>query len=268
MLIAIQKKTDEVTDDQARIMARACELQIRDHVAPAYDRLPAEVRFFAEGETVPDGLAPIIIFDRDEDAVGLVPTDDVAYAEATSLEFTRVFVEPVLEQEGGGILDGNPSVSSVVSHEALERFIDPWIDQWVSTPDGRCAYALESADPVEELAYGILVPNEPGADGGDQVAGTTVMVSNFVFTAWYRETTPSGTKVDQMGALSKALQLSPNGYIVKFVAGGDQADQLEREGNPAGWREQTRLSKLARTRWRLIHGPGRANPYPNPTGPQ
>jgi hypothetical protein len=254
VLIAIQNRSADVNDDQARIMARACELQIRDHVAPAYDRRPAEVRFFAEGEKVPDGCPLIIIFERDNDAVGLVPADDIAYAKATSLECTRVFVEPVREQEGG-ILDGDPSVSSVVSHEALERFIDPWIDQWVSTPDGRAAYALEAADPVEEQAYEILVPGEP-ATGEEEVAATAVMVSNFVFPAWFRERTPRG-KVDHMGELSRSLELSRDGYIVKFVAATDQAlDQLQLQGNPAGWREQTKQSKLARTSWRLIHGPG------------
>src|SRR5438445_751400 len=85
--------------------------------------------------------------------------------------YGRVFVGPVLDH-GGGWLEGQLSVSTVVSHECCELFCDPNVNLWADDAQGR-AYAVEACDPVEADSYEV------------SVEGRVVAVSNFVHPAWF-----------------------------------------------------------------------------------
>jgi hypothetical protein len=69
---------------------------------------------------------------------------------------------------GREIMTGNWSVSTVLSHEVLEMFIDLNCNLWANDGNGK-VYSLEVCDPVEAPSY--------------TVRG--VSVSNFVTPSWF-----------------------------------------------------------------------------------
>ena len=78
-----------------------------------------------------------------------------------------VAAKPELDS-GATATTGDWSVSSVLSHEVLEMFIDPNCNLWAN--DGRgSAYSFEVCDPVEAPTYTV----------------NGISVSNFVSPAWF-----------------------------------------------------------------------------------
>lgn len=224
MLIGITNASTLITSEDAYNMTLLVNHQLRYHAAPAFDRLPPEVRFFDDPSVAPAGTFIIAILDNSDQAGAL------GYH---TLGYGRVFAEPVL-QNGGGILTGKLSVCSVLSHEVLESFGDLYANLWGDLGSGS-SYAYELGDPVESDSYSIRVT----ARDGTHVLGT---VSNFVLPSWFD---PDGqAPYDHEGLLTAPFEVRPDGYVIVMSDG----NVTERWGEryPA-WRKETKASPASRT---------------------
>jgi hypothetical protein len=222
MLIGVINQSTQVSDEDAYNMTLLVNQQLRSHAAPAYDRLPPEIHYF--GDSAPAGTFAIVILDN---------SDQPGALGYHALGYGRVFAEPVL-QNGGGILTGALSVSSVLSHEVLESFGDLYANAWGDLGNGTC-YAWELGDPVESDSYAVPVR----AVNGDQISG---MVSNFVLPSWFD---PDGqAPYDYMGLLIAPFEVRPTGYVIA-MADGNVTEQWG-EKYPE-WRKATKASPSSRT---------------------
>jgi hypothetical protein len=224
MLIGVINKSSLVSDRDAYDMTLLVNYQLRQHAAPAFDRLPPEIHYFPSATSVPAGAFVIAIGDNSDQAGAL------GYH---ALGYGRVFAEPVL-QAGGGILAGELSVCSVLSHEALESFGDIYANLWGDTGNGTC-YAYELGDPVESDSYSIGVR----AKDGTHVQGT---VSDFVLPSWFD---PAGeAPFDYLGQLTAPFEVRQTGYVIAMTDGNVTEQWGERYPE---WRKAMKASPLSRT---------------------
>jgi hypothetical protein len=153
--------------------------------------------------------------------------------------------DPVLQNGGVVLYDPkhpqNVSVASVLSHEVIEIFVDPFINVWVDGPQirkGSC-YAMEACDPVESNSY------------VNMSSGVAVSVSNFVYRQYFVPDVPAGTKLDHLGVLQHPFTLAPGGYMVVRQDPGTEA-QVFGEVRPPDWKMQMKKHGLgARTKARM-----------------
>ena len=212
MLIAILNQSSGatgVTDADVATMTAAIATQIQVDVAPAWGRAPATVTFYNNASTVPAGAYGVAIVNTIQDQ----PQGMLGYhAEnwgvvATQPEFAN----------GAQVLTGDWSVSSTLSHEVLEMFIDPACNLWAVNGQGP-AYSLEVCDPVEAPTY--------------TVSG--VSVSNFVTPSWFDPQAPAGARFDNQRQVTAAFTIAAGGYA-NYVNGGQVKQQWG--AKYPGWRK-------------------------------
>jgi hypothetical protein len=106
------------------------------------------------------------------------------------------------------------TVSSVLSHEVIELFIDPFVDLWADGPQisAGSEYSFEACDPVEADIYQITPNSTVG----------TVSVSNFVYPEYFNESTSTGTKLDYLSKLTRPYTMSDYGYMIVRSAPGQE----------------------------------------------
>jgi hypothetical protein len=207
MLIAILNQSNgAVADADVAIMAAAIAAQIQADVAPAWNREPATVTFYSDVKDVPAGAYGVAIVP----AIDGQPTGVVGYHVEN---WGVVAAQPILANVPQA-LTGDWSVSSTLSHEVLEMFIDPACNLWAVNGQGT-HYSLEVCDPVEAPTYavtGVSVANFP-ANG--------VSVSNFVFPSWFDPATPAGAQLDKLnkGDVIAPFTIAAAGYA-NYVTGG------------------------------------------------
>lgn len=205
-------------------MANACDLQVLNDAGPVWGRY-ATVTYYPSVDQVPSDVdVQITIFDH-PDQVGALGFHD----EQAGMIFGHVFVDPVLEN-GGTLLSGLLSVSSVLSHEVLETLVDPYVNGWWARPDGSLV-AAELCDPVESDSYSIPVLGQP------------VMVSNFITPRWSDPQAPARQKFDFLGNVHEPFGMTPGGYLVVQDAGN--ISQVFGARVPA-WRKDAARRRLAR----------------------
>ena len=161
-------------------VAAALQMQANEHFCPLWGLQPITV-------TV-DTIAPydawsLDLYDDADQAGELGDHEDTP----TDLPVGRVFVATTIS-------DGE-IVPVTMSHELLEMLGDPDIDLCVQIENE--LYAYEVCDAVEEQTY--LINGIP--------------VSNFVTPAWFRPSSPAGSKFDHLGLVTAPLQLLKGGYI-------------------------------------------------------
>jgi hypothetical protein len=186
--------------DVVALIAAACDEQLRRHVAPAWGRVTSPVAALEAGAPVPAAAYPLVLFDDAEQA------GELGYHAETpdGRPYGRVFVGPVIDH-GGTWLEGQLSVSTVVSHECCELFCDPSVNLWADDAQGR-AYAVEACDPVESDSYEV------------SVEGRVVAVSNFVHPAWF-DVRATSRRFDHLGRLYAPFTLASRGYALVRDAG-------------------------------------------------
>jgi len=227
MLISVllQSKAGLVTPDQARTMTRAVAKQVRLDAAPIWDKAPASVVFYSDPADVPEGAHGIAIVDTidnvPEGVLGFHTEDDGGKL------WGIVAAKPPLDA-GAKVLTGDWSVSSVLSHEVLEMFVDPNCNLWANNNAGR-TYSFEVCDPVEAPTYDV--------DG--------VSVSNFVTPAWFDPLADrKGTQYDKLGLLKKPFTLLPGGYVVYASAGKEHQENGDQMPD---WRLAAKSNDMGRT---------------------
>lgn len=199
-----------VPDADASLMTQAVAMQVRDHVAPAWGRVPPDVVFVPKGGTVPEDAFPVYLLD-DADQAGLgYHTED-----PNGRRYGRAFARPVLDNKGS-LTKGSLSVSACLSHEVLEAFIDPACQLWADRLDGTFV-AYECADPVENDSYVVRVT----VDG----RLVDVSVSSFVTADWF-DAVSKGARYDWLGHLTRPLQVSIGGYVVVLDGATGKTSQV------------------------------------------
>lgn len=207
MRIVLVNSSKYVSDSECRAIAHAVQAQVDFDFSPTWRRFPVPVRFLPAVETLEKGDIVLTLEDRDRNKTGTLGFHD----EAGDLPQGVVFVDPILA--AGGTVLGDPkgkpgldTVSSVISHEALEILGDPSLNLWVDGPDGD-QYSLEVSDPVQEILYGIEIRHE----GRPRF----VTVSDFVTPEWFD--IEVGTKRDRysyQGAVKKPFTKTEGGYFI------------------------------------------------------
>ena len=228
MLIAIVNQSTLVSDADAMTMTEAIAAQVRLDAAPLWDRAPAAVIFYTDPANVPEtshGIAIVdTIKDQPQGVLGFHTEDQGGKL------WGVVAAKPELDN-GGKATTGDWSVSSVLSHEVLEMFIDPNCNLWANDQKGS-AYSFEVCDPVEAPTY--------------DTSG--VSVSNFVTPAWFDPLAAPTAQFDKLGHLHAPFGILKGGYVVYESAGKEK----QRFGDefPA-WRREMKSGPMARTRRRL-----------------
>jgi hypothetical protein len=242
--IAILNQSTLVTNDEVAAMTEAIAAQVSDDAAAAWDRPAAQVAFFTDASAVPAQMHRISMVDTIKDG----PAGVLGYhtESAGGILWGIVAAKPELDN-GGKVLTGDWSVSSVLSHEVLEMYVDPYCNLWANN-DGGSVYSFEVCDPVEAPTY--------------EVGG--VSVSNFVTPAWFdplsvgagAAPSPAGTvNFDHLGLLKAPFTIVKGGYVVYSTAG--KAQQKFGDEFPQ-WRRDMKSGVMSRTRCRLrqLTGPG------------
>jgi hypothetical protein len=227
MLIAILNQSTLVSDADAQTMTQAIAAQVRLDAAPLWDKAPAAVIFYPSGAAVPPGAHGIAIVDTIKDqpqgVLGFHTEDQGGKL------WGVVAAKPELDA-GKQVLTGDWSVSSVMSHEVLEMYVDPNCNLWANNGRGS-AYSFEVCDPVEAPTY---VVND-------------VSVSNFITPAWFDPLAAKTAQFDKLRHLTAPFSLLKGGYMVYESAGtphqkfGDEFPE---------WRREMKTGQLARTRRR------------------
>jgi hypothetical protein len=200
MLIAIFNQSSLVSNADAATMTQAIASQVQSDAAPIWERDPADVEFYADATAIPTAAHVITI----TDAINDQPAGVLGFhtEDPGGKLWGTVAAQPELDN-GGRVTTGDWSVSSVLSHEVLEMFIDPNCNMWSNDGQGKI-YTFEVCDPVEAPTYVV----------------NGVSVSNFVTPAWFDpQATGAGTQYDKLGLLTKPFGILRGGYIVYASAG-------------------------------------------------
>ena len=229
MLIAILNQSKAVTDADVATMTAAIATQVQNDVAPVWGRPPAEVVFYPGSTAVPPTAYGIAVVDTIPDQPQGVLGQ---HTEAQAAQIcAAVAAQPQLDN-GGKVMTGDWSVSSTLSHEVLELFVDPNCNLWANDGQGS-VYSLEVCDPVEAPTY--------------TVSG--VSVSNFVTPSWYDPQPPAGAQFDKLDQLTAGFSILPSGYMV-YESKGKEQEQWG--GQYPGWRKAMKTGPMARTQQRRV----------------
>lgn len=205
---AIINKSTTVTAQQALLMTSACNYQLANHVAPAWARATVPVSYYASDAAVPLNSAKIYIFDNADQAGTLGYHTETMSGQV----YGKVFAKTIVNYGSQIIYDsrnrGAITVSSVLSHEIIETFCNPYISLWADGPSSANgnSYAYEACDAVEANIYQVSVAN------GN--TNSQVSVSNFVFPEYFDTASPVGIKLDYMKQLTRPFTMSPYGYMI------------------------------------------------------
>jgi hypothetical protein len=229
-LITVVNRSTVISNADVQTMVRACAYQLRYHAAPAWGKNPIPVVYAASEVTAPPGSWVIGVFD-DADQAGALGWHDLGPGD---IVYGRVFARPVLDH-GGDALGKSLSVASVLSHEVLETFVDPYCNLYADQ-DGRKSIAVEVGDPVEADVYPVTV------------SGIKVTVSNFVFPRWFDPQATAGP-FDQMGRLTHPFTMTKGGYLIVMQDG--RVSQVFGSKHEEWRTKELKQSPLSRTARRL-----------------
>ena len=228
MLIAILNQSTLVSNTDAATITQAVASQVRYDAAPIWDKSPAAVVFYTDPAAVPataHGIALVDTIQNQPQGVLGFHTEDQG-----GKLWGVVAAKPELDS-GAQVTTGDWSVSSVLSHEVLEMFVDPNCNLWANNSKGS-SYSFEVCDPVEAPSYNV----------------NGVSVSNFVTPSWFDPLAPATAQFDKLGQLHAPFSILKGGYVVYETAGKEQqkfGDEFPQ------WRRDMKSGPLARTRRRL-----------------
>jgi len=219
--IAIINKSTIVNSADLAKMVGACNIQISRDVAPAWGRQAVPVISYGTVDAgIPAGSAKIYIFDNADQAGALGYHTETMGGQV----FGKIFAKTITDYGLPIIYDGSRrnsiTVSSVLSHEVVETFVNPYVNLWSDGPTVAQGneYVFEACDPVEGDSYQISITT-----GTTQKTLTSlVSVSDFVYPEYFDTASPTGTKLDYLSKLRQPFTISVNGYTVVRNASGTE----------------------------------------------
>jgi hypothetical protein len=222
--IAVQDHSSKMNEMDVAFQVEACRLQLKEHIAPAWDAEPPGMSWLGKSAKLkPDEAALLSFVDSDGNA------DSAGYhAQLGTLVYGLVDVNQ----------SGDPGVT--LSHEAGEMYANARLERVIWGPND-WRYYVELMDPTQDQTYTIKVT----------LFGMTryVKVSDFVYPAWFGLKNPNGTtKTTHMNQPLKAFEVAPGGYQIVLAKNGQT---LFLNQGPFGMRR----SKHSRT-GRIMQGVG------------
>ena len=218
-ILRLLNASAEVSEVDLLLMAEAIQTQLARDLGPAWGLLAPEVVSGDDGQADSDWV--MTLSDATDPGV-------LGYHTDLGVPNSVICVGEILGY-GGSVLQNagvNPSVSSVVSHEAMEMTVDPLATMWEPRDDGTFV-ALEVADPAQGWYYNV----------GD------VAVADFVTPPWFLASSLArGAKVDFLGLSAGGGKVSPEGYIVVKAADGSTSSVFG-EATTGLWVKRARLQK-------------------------
>ncbi|MCW2886181.1 MAG: hypothetical protein QOE54_497 [Streptosporangiaceae bacterium] len=215
--IAVLNLSTALTDARIEEALPALQTQISRDFALVY-RTDAHLVFVPKTGRPPAGAWWLGVFDN-SDQPGALGYHDLT---PEGRPFGKVFAATDL---AAGL-----SWTVTMSHELLEMLADPDINITIfyrsSGTAGRL-YAYEVCDAPEADAYGYTI------DG--------VLVSDFVYPAWFQDTSAGDAQFDHAGHIKAPLELLPGGYIGVFDLSGSGWIQLHPTGAELHYRDRPRV---------------------------
>jgi len=238
--IAVLNESSLCADADVAVIADAVNKQM-EVVAQAYDIEVPEVVSVTRDQAAAAAEATdifLVVFD-DSDQAGAL---GYHAEDPNGQPYARVFARDSI----AGLTGADPAslsgvqssslvlstVSSVVSHEAIETVVDAPANEWADDGNGN-EWAREACDPVESDSYSI------------DVDGQTVVVSNFVTAAFFDPGAAQGAVLDYLGNVQAPFTLDSGGYAIVRTDGQEQA--IWGESLPA-WRKAQHAASEADAR--------------------
>jgi hypothetical protein len=206
--IAILNESTVVTDAEVQACVNALAVQVARDFFPWWG-LMAQLNFHPSKIAPPNTWQLIVLDDSDQ-------ANALGYHELTAggLPLGKIFART--DQQAG------TSWTVTASHELLEMLADPNIElaaEQDSTAGAISFYSYEVCDAVEADNLGYKING--------------VLVSDFVFPAWFQAAAPGPR--DLVGAVTQSFQLAPGGYISLLqVPGGAGWTQVTADLKPGG----------------------------------
>lgn len=184
-----------VSDTTVKHWCTAVTAQLKNDVAPAWNMTPWRVKLVSSLWHTPTGSVILAVLDDADQAgaLGYHSTDNGGRA------YGRVFAKTAM--------DYGVDPSTTFSHEVLETWGDPHVDQWADTHLGY-KVPIELCDAVE----------------GDTYFSKGVKVSNFVLPAWFG--VGDGHWYDHLGTTLKPFSLAAGGYTVQLWPDGSATQKF------------------------------------------
>lgn len=97
-----------------------------------------------------------------------------------------------------------PDWTITASHELIEMLVNPFLNNYKATDitprfKGDESFLLEVAGPVQDISFGYYVND--------------VLVSNFIYPAYFDLVAVSGKKYDHLGVITAPKTIALNGYV-------------------------------------------------------
>jgi len=174
-------------------LANVFELQLYTHVAPFWQGGGARVLAVSSLDSMPDtgDVCPVIVFD-DPDQPGALGYHTY---DPKDREYAKVFWQPIKEN-GGTLIQGADSLSVTGSHEIVESYVDPYVNDF-SFVDAHTAEWKEACDRTE----------------GDSYEHVGVALSNFLGPRAFRD---GDGPYDWMRLLQSPWEVRPGGYVQRM----------------------------------------------------
>lgn len=228
-----------VKDSDLEIIAAAVQKQILINFAPAWDILPATVKFYpaVDVKKIPGYAYILNILDDDTSEEGALGW----HTETNDKIQGFILCKPILDNGGGVLTSTTPyTVSATVSHEILEIIGDRFCGSFCVGPQvsGGNLYCQEMCDAVEDQSYTLTVN------------GTNVSVSNFLFpSAFNSQATSINEPFDFLKGTKAPFTMTAGGYqIVATISNEGQITPSRLFGeNMPQWRRDTKMHKLSRS---------------------
>lgn len=231
--IAVINASTVLTDVQVKNALPALQTQVTRDFAPAWG-VDADLELIPKGKKPPAKYWWLVMLDNSDQAGAL------GYHDLTKegLPLGKVFVKSDLQY--------NLQWTVTASHELLEMLGDPDINLTAfvqnSNSSGRL-YAYEVCDACEDDQFGYKI--------GD------VLVSDFVFPAWFESFRKKGSTQFDFGKRIKApFELLKGGYIGVFdVGSGGGWTQITAEGSPHAYATRPKVGarrerrRMPRDQW-------------------
>ena len=215
--IAVFNHSTALSDDKVMGALPALQTQISRDFAPVYGT-DANLVFVSQQTRPPAGAWWLVVFDNSDQPGAL------GYHDLTDEG------RPLAKVFAGTDIAHGLSWTVTMSHELLEMLADPDIDMTVfyqSSASGGRLYAYEVCDAPEADKYGYEI------DG--------VLVSDFVYPAWFQDSSAADAQLDHAGHIKAPLELLPGGYIGVFDLVGTGWTQLVPTGAAISYRDRPRV---------------------------
>ena len=200
-----------LTDKQILPVIAALERQVQQDFAPIWG-VSANLNYIPKGKKPSANNWWLLICD-DSDQAGALGYHDLG---PNGLPIGKIFA-------GSDIKMGH-AWSVTASHELLEMLADPGINLTVlvqSSATARTLFAYEVCDACEDEKFAYKI------DG--------ILVSDFVYPAWFQSHSPAKTQFDFCKKIKKPFELLDGGYIGAFKIGdGSGWQQILASKMPTG----------------------------------